>query len=130
MLFALIVQPALHQIEAAVKACGAAANLPLAALLQPHHGVTQDFVSCLWHDDLVVAIAAEAESLEKKSREVSHIVFQAFRDRGLEPGLSKGKTEWMLCPQGPQAKAVQRTLLAGDRHDVILLYERRRHLPP
>ena len=123
MLFALIVQPALHQIEAAVKACGAAANLPLAALLQPHHGVTQDFVSCLWHDDLVVAIAAEAESLEKKSREVSHIVFQAFRDRGLEPGLSKGKTEWMLCPQGSQAKAVQRTLLAGDRHDVILLRE-------
>ena len=62
MLFAVVAQQALAIIDADVRKAGAAADLLLAALIQPKAGVSTDFVSCLWHDDLVIAITAETGS--------------------------------------------------------------------
>ena len=123
ILFALVAQQVLRVTEDSILQRGAAAALPLAAIIQEKAGTVHDFVSCCWHDDLAVAIVADAQQLEATCRSVSHVVFDAFRTRGLSPGLAKGKTEWILCPQGSHSKETKRNVLRGSQHFVHLLQE-------
>ena len=123
ILFALVAQQVLRVTEDSIVQQGAAAALPLAAILQEKAGTVHDFVSCCWHDDLVVAIVADAHQLEAVCRSVSRTVFDAFRTRGLSPGLAKGKTEWLLCPQGRHSTDTKRSVLRGGQHFIHLLQE-------
>ena len=123
VLFALVAQQVLRVIESSIMQQGAAAALPLAAIIQEKAGTVHDFISCCWHDDLAVAIVADARQLEATCRSVSRVVFDAFRTRGLSPGLAKGKTEWILCPLGSHSTETKRTVLRGDRHFIHLLQE-------
>ena len=75
--------------------------------------VTEQLMEVIWADDLAIMILAPtASNLLRRVAVVAQIVIDHSLDHGLEPNMSKGKTEAILSLRGKESVAVRKKVYA------------------